>query len=157
MILAKLKGMFNKEKNEKDVYYLVKYQNDNVFYIIEQKLLELMLMEGVKHESFMNSGYVGRLGWHIGEDDKVYERLALNDFGKYYYSRIQEIMMRDSKAYLAALYEIQTGRESRFLKNERKVVEKMLEENLVESISSYTRKEMQKPRQANENEQNQAL
>ena len=63
--------------------------HENVIHIVEKKLLEVMLVDHASLNFVIHTGWVENLGWHIGKDDKLYDRHQLNNAGLDYYKRVE--------------------------------------------------------------------
>ena len=130
-----------KEKDEKN-FYIIETKKEDVCHIVEEKLLEVMLMEGTDLESVKSAGYVRRDGWHIGIDDKVYERHSLNDVGLFYHDLIQKDLDKSGKNYIAALNEINSGIKTSKFQVERAEINWNFKINLIKKVYKYEGKEL---------------
>ena len=136
------KALGVKKEKQEETFYVVEFETEEkVCHIVEEKLLEVMLMEGETLESVKSAGYVKRQGWHIGNDNKVYERHSLNDVGLFYHDHFQQEFNKCGKKYIAAINEISGGIKTNKYKVERAEIEWCFKTNLVKSVYKYEGKE----------------
>lgn len=72
-----------KDVIQKVNWILLKTKTTN--FVVEERLLAVMVENGRDLRYTSRVGYTKPLGWHIGNDGKVYERIKLNDYGEIYY------------------------------------------------------------------------
>ena len=90
MVFERIKAHFINKKapQTKQNWYVVEFEDDKALHIVDQKMLETMLGKNVPMSELFSCGWTENKGWHIGNDDKVYERHALNEAGLDFYERI---------------------------------------------------------------------
>ncbi len=140
MVFENIKSVLTKRKENKQSkrnFYLVKTFKSNICHVVDQKLLEVMLMEGSSLESVSSSGYTKSLGWFIGEDEKVYEKHELNFAGKDYHRRFSEQYQKNGERYIAALNEMNDGKETKKFLRERNDINFGFSINLIKSITKF--------------------
>ena len=154
MVFENIKNFFLGRKKQEQTFYLMEFleEKDKVCHIVEEKLLETMLMEGSSLDSFNASGYMYSLGWHVGQDGKMYERHALNEMGIDFYGRVERILKKDGEKYLAALNEINDEIESGQLTKEKKEIKKNFEKHFVARVTKYEEKEHERKSSAQKQE-----
>ena len=92
MVFEKINTHFMNKKQQKDDknWYTIEFRFDRTIHIVEQKMLEIILADRSNSLSqLMSCGWTKNLGWHEGNDGKIYERHALNDAGLDYYERLK--------------------------------------------------------------------
>lgn len=92
MVFEKIKAHFVNKKQPKDEknWYIIEFRFDKTIHIVEQKMLEIILADvGNSLGELMSCGWTKNLGWHEGNDGKIYERHDLNEAGLEYYGRQQ--------------------------------------------------------------------
>lgn len=118
---------------------------DDVRWIIDKHTLELMLAEKVDLLFLKNNNYMNRLGWHIGKDQKVYERYQLNPTGElaYDFFKVKAV----GKNYLEALKEINDNNNPKNLQKEKTEIYLNFRKNNIKSIKKYDVKELKKDKE----------
>ena len=156
-----LKEFYEKRKdrplNEANWFLLDMLDEPGVRYIVTKEIVELMLCDGWTKNDILGSVWSTSMGWHIGNDDKVYERFALNDVGEMYYEK-QRIKEKGPK-FISALEELNKGKRI----GDSYAVEKILineicfKRNRVKAITKYEGKELDKPKTAKQEQPPKAL
>ena len=128
----------SKKHNLKNQLYVLEEKNIEIeeinYFLIEQKLLELMLAENYSLRKLINCGYVTNRGWHL-ENGVPYERFVLNEKGKYLYDVFN---VRDvSSKYLKALDSINANEPNKKLQDKRQDIILNFKINNVNRIYKY--------------------
>lgn len=92
MVFERIKAHFVNKKQPKDEknWYIIEFKFDKTIHIVEQKMLEIILADRRNSlGELMSCGWTKNLGWHEGNDGKIYERHALNEAGLDYYERLE--------------------------------------------------------------------
>ena len=92
MVFERIKAyLVNKklEEKERQNWYIVKKEDDSVIHIIDEKMLEIILVDWNSLEELVSCGWTSSLGWHSGNDNKIYERHTLNHAGLDYYNLLE--------------------------------------------------------------------
>lgn len=92
MVFEKIKTHFMNKKQQKDEknWYTIEFRFDKTMHIVDQKMLEIILADRRNSlDELISCGWTKNLGWHEGEDGKIYERHALNEAGLDYYERLK--------------------------------------------------------------------
>lgn len=103
-VYDELKRHFINKKQENKTFYVVEEKDNYVVSILEKKALEVMLTEGKTVEEMRNCMYLSRLGWHEGNDKKIYEKFILSVYGNTFYNYANTQKM--GKEYLKVLEDI---------------------------------------------------
>ena len=90
-------------KYEKEIssenYLLIESKDKNPL-IVEERLFCLMLSRQKMPEELMNLDYVFCMGWHVGNDQRVYDRYKLSDAGEMaYFIVLNNEIKRYKEAY----------------------------------------------------------
>lgn len=147
MVFENIKSVLTKRKENKQLkqdFYVIKTCLSDVCHVVDQKLLEVMLMEGTSLDSVSSSGYTKSLGYFTGEDGKIYEKHALNFAGKDYHRRFSEQYQKNGARYIAALNEMNEGKETKKFLRERNDINFGFSINLIESITKFEGQENKK-------------
>ena len=147
-----------KDKKPEKVWFLIEFQQDEVRHIVDEQTLELMLTIGDGDVfSIFNMGFTNNCGWHVGKDEKVYERHSINLAGESAISRLpkiyngQNIFIDKPYRYLRALdmvkalEEINCGTPTARYKNEIKLINSYFTKQQIKSITKYDGREIVKP------------
>ena len=128
----------SKKHNLKNQLYVLEEKNIEIeeinYFLIEQKLLELMLAENYSLRKLINCGYVTNRGWLL-ENGVPYERFVLNEKGKYLYDVFN--VSRVSPKFLKALENINVGETSNRLRGEKQEILLNFKVNNVNRIYKY--------------------
>lgn len=91
MVFETIKKHFEskKAKSQPTTYYAVELKNNDTVYVVEQKAVEIMLANNCSIQQLWSCSYVKSIGWHQGNDGKIYERHKLSDSGKTYYDLLK--------------------------------------------------------------------
>lgn len=142
MSFEKIKNYFKQKKQKEANWFVVEMKKDDVSYIIDKHTLEFMLAEKVDLSYLINNNALNRLGWHIGNDKKVYERYQINSNGKLLYDFCKTEAV--GKSYLEALKEINNNDSSEKLAKEKAEIRLNFRKNQIKSIQKYNANELTK-------------
>ena len=138
-----LKEHFIRKKLDKNSdWYIINLDNDETTYIIEQKVLEIMLADNKSLGQMKNCDYLSNLGWHSGNDNIVYERFKLSFYGLCYYDLLK--LENRGKVYLDALNEMNNNINPSNLAEEKGEIRWNFKRYFVNNIKKYDAKELDK-------------
>ena len=139
----------------KDILKVIKYRNkkpneqffvmecsekESVCFILEQKVLEIMLSDAWGLKELYNCCYLDRVGWHEGNDRKVYIRYVLSERGNDLYNVLE--IKEKGKNYIKALNEMNNGTNSKHLLYEKEDIRLYNYTFKVNKIYKYEGKEL---------------
>lgn len=140
MIFESIKEHFKQKKQKRQVDFVFELvKDDKKCYIVEQKIAELMLAGGWELESLLHCNYAQSKGWHVGNDEKIYESFELNEKGDWLYD------FCGTKAYgikyLAALVEMNQEIRPAHLYDEKKAICHVFEKEGIRNMRVYNKEE----------------
>jgi len=142
MIFKEIKEHFTRKNQNENNWFVMEIEKDDVRYIMDKPTLEFMLAEKVDLQYLINNGAVNRLGWHIGKDQKVYERYQINHYGENLCNFFKTEVV--GKSYLKALKEINDNNNPKNLQKEKTEICSHFRKNQIKSIKKYDAKELKK-------------
>ena len=106
-----LKAHISRKKQPKTDknWFTIEFKDDKTIHIIDQKMLEILLVDTDNSlQALMSCGWTKNLGWHEGNDGRIYERHELNEAGNNYYDRLdfQKHISEIGPKYIKLLNEI---------------------------------------------------
>lgn len=142
MTFEKIKNYFINKKQKEQVFYLVEFKNEETMHIAEQKLIEIMLVDCTDLQRLVMCGYAANIGWHVGENGRVYEKHLLTDGGKHYYEMLK--IKNFAPKYMEALEEMNNHNinPSKWAE-EKGEIRWNFKKNRVKSIQKYDGRELQ--------------
>ncbi len=129
-----------KRKNKKkEMKYLIQ-TTDSVNYIIDRTFLEMMLVSLWSPEKIASLGYATKNGWHVGNDNKIYETLDLNEKGDIYYRHTH--VENKSEIPVATLQEMNNNPHIENFAGIKFRLKEFFHTNKISSILEYEGKEL---------------
>lgn len=138
MVFEKIIEHFKQKKQEEKYFYVLEYENSDKRCVIEHKILEIVFSGNWNFRELENDYYVESCGWHIGEDNKVYESFNLTKKGDWLYD-LGEVKSY-GMPYLIALHEINNNIRPKHLKWEKNKILDIYKKNGIKGIYPYTTK-----------------
>ena len=151
MVFEQIKTHFARKKQfqVENTWFMIEFKDDNTIHIIDQKMLEILLVDTDNSlQALMSCGWTKNLGWHEGNDGKIYERHALNNAGNDYYQRLnhtQNVAAIGPK-YIKVLNKMNTSKQVNYDDNVELYMcvrmEDYFKKNSIKSIKKYNKEEL---------------
>jgi len=144
MVFDGWKKHWQKKKQKELSYYLLELKDEDTIYVVEQKMLEIMLADNCSMHHMWSCGYTQRMGWHEGNDGKIYEKYQLNLTGMDLYEQLK--MKNFGPIYLEALEEMNHDNiNPSNLESEKSDIRWNFKRHNIKSINKYNGVELLKP------------
>lgn len=133
------------EQPDEDFFYLIEFDDDNGFYIIERKILISAFLNKMSIRDLLYTDDVQYLGWHVGKDTRLYQKFTLKDAGvNRYLKAVKEDFSWDKVNMLTtALNEMVENKRSIHLLEPKKRIKDIYYKSLVCSVKKYDRTEFE--------------
>ena len=129
-----------KRKNEKkEMKYLVE-TTEAVSYILDRTCLEMMLVSLWSPEDIVSLGYAVKKGWYVGNDNRIYENIDLNEKGDLYYKHAG--IEQKSIIPIEAIQEMNANPQTESYAGVKFRLKEFFSVNEIFSISRYEGKEL---------------
>ncbi len=137
MVFENIKKYLEERKEKRKHFFALEYEEkQGAVYIVEQKILEIMLVNDWDFFALKKGDFIKSEGWDFGKGNKIYEKFNLNEKGNWLYE------YNNTKAfgltYLEALYEMNSGIRLWHFKREKQKIENNLKRNKLIKISGYS-------------------
>ena len=152
MVFENLKAYFSRKKQfqVENIWFMIEFMNDTTIHIIDQKMLEILLVDTDNSlQALMSCGWTRNLGWHEGNDGKIYERHTLSDAGNDYYNKLNYTrnVAAIGPKYIKVLNKMNAGKQVHYDDNVELYMcvrmENYFKKNSIKSIKKYNREELE--------------
>ena len=152
MVFEAIKAHFVQKQQEEQKWFIVEFRKDKkTIHIVEQKIVEIMLADSDDDLlRLILCGYVANVGWHQGNDNKIYERHVLTQKGKELYN--SQGISYVAPNYLKALEEMNNSPINPLeVTDEKAEIWWNFRKNQIKSIQIYEGKELEKEEEIKSN------